>query len=330
MRRLLVVPALAAALLSSAPAAKASTFLARPVSTISSNWTTAPPNADLSTVVDDPVAAPSAPTVAGDEAHADGAGVWTAGVRLQAPPLGEGERATSARISVYAEVGAPATLAVTLRSGDTVVGELDLPAGSKPAWYASGPLALDGIDPSALTLTFVTTRQSGPGPTKVAAAYVDVTSGPAETVPSPSAPLGPATLDAPPTAPPAAELVTPATIALPARATAVPFSVGCPAGDPMSCRGTIELQLAGAAPAAKRSRGRAHAARCARGCRVLGKGTFEVAAGAHKTVRVKLNRAARKVLKRGRTVKATVVTTTRSRAGDVVVTRRPVGIRRSG
>jgi hypothetical protein len=341
VRRALVSAALAA--LAIAAPASAATYVARPTSTLFSAWTTAPLGADLYSVLDDPVARPATPTIAGDEAHTDKAGVWSARVRVAAPSIPASETPTAARLAVYAEVGPPSTLTVTMYSGLLPLRTLMLAAGTKPGWYASADVALNGSVPGDLQLSFDDVRGSGPGPTRVSAASIEVdtrsaaaAAGPAD---APAAtPVGddtPADGDQPSSpagngdgdGPPAAQLVTPATIALAPAASAVPFALGCPAGAASACRGTIVLQVAGAAPP---KRGRARAARCARGCRTIGQASFQVAAGKKKKVKVKIAHAARNLFARGRTVHATAVVTTRDAAGSTTVVRHPVSIRRSG
>jgi hypothetical protein len=88
----------------------------------------------------------------------------------------------------------------------------------------------------------------------------------------------------------------------------------------------VRIELA----AAEAKRGaKARAARCARGCRVIGDSPFTIAAGKQRPVRVKLRPAAYKALPRGRTVRAQVTISSRDQRNRAVSVTRSVAIHRA-
>ena len=350
-RRLLVPLAAALACLPAAPAA-AATYVLRPSATYPtfSSWTTSPAGADLAGVLDDAVTRPAAPSVSGDYVQSIGAanGQWVS-TYLAAPSLASGETPTAARLYVYAQVGSMSTLTFTLWAGTQSIGYATLPAGSPAGWYTATATAPSSATAAGhLALTLRVDAATGATATRVyaAAAEVDTTgapaappSGPAPAadtppaddvvsapVPAPRAPAAPPVASAP-----AAQIDATAPLLLPAGAPALPVPLACPAIAAGGCRGTVVLRLAESAPREKsRSRrARARAARCARGCRVIGEGRFDVAAGKTKRVRVKIAKAARNLFAGGRTVRATAVVTTRDATGRATVVTKPVSIRAS-
>jgi len=349
-RRLLVALAAAVGCLPAAPAA-AATYVLRPSTTYPtySSWTTSPFGADLARVLDDAVTRPAAPSTAGDYVQSIGAatGQWVS-TYLAAPALAAGETPTATRLHVYAQVGSLSTLTITLWAGMQSIGSATVPAGSPAGWYS----ATASVPPSAtaaghLALTLRVDAASGATATRVYAALAELDTPAVAAAPAPG-PGDPA--DAPPaddvaTAPvpapaapdahsapsaPAAQLDVSAPLVLGAGALALPVALACPAAVAGGCRGTVVLRLAGSAPRGKPSRARARAARCARGCRVIGEGRFEVAAGKTKRVRVKIAKAARNLFAGGRTVRATAVVTTRDATGRTTVVTKPVSIRGAG
>jgi len=341
-RRLLVGVAATVACLPAAPAA-AATYVLRPSVTYPSfsTWTTSPAGADLAGVLDDAVTRPAAPSTSGDYVQSAGAanGQWVSSY-LAAPALGAGAAPTAARLYVYAQVGSVSTLTFTLWAGMQSIGYASVPAGSPAGWYSATATA----PPSAaaaghLALTLRIDAAMGATATRVYAAVAEVdTNGPpaapaalpADTADTPPADdVVPAPVPAAPSVPsaPAAQIDVAAPLVLPAGAFALPVPLACPATVAGACRGTVVLRLAGSAPRGKSTRARARAARCARGCRVIGEGRFEVAAGKTRRVPVKIAKAARNLVAGGRAIRATAVVTTRDATGRAIVVSEPVTIR---
>jgi hypothetical protein len=359
-RRLLVGLAATAACLPVAPAA-AATYVLRPSTTypISSTWTTSPAGADLAGVLDDVVTRPAAPSTFDDYVqHTGAASAQWVSTYLAAPTLAAGETPTAARLYVYAQVGTQSTLTFTLWAGYHYIGYTSVPAGSPAGWYsATATVAPTATTAGQLAMTLRVDAGWGATATRVYAAVAELdteaapagaTNGPGDGPGTPPASDTPRatdmpTLDGPSgstapggssaAAPPAVQIDLSAPIVLPARAQAVPLPLGCPATAVGGCRGTVVLRVAGKAAVgrpAKARRRRARAARCARGCRVIGEGRFDVAAGKRKKVPVKIAKAARNLFAAGRTVRATAVVTTRDAAGRTTVVTKPVSIQRTG
>jgi len=96
-----------------------------------------------------------------------------------------------------------------------------------------------------------------------------------------------------------------------------PIEVTCPTNALGGCRGTITIRLS--EPAAKRSS--AVAARCGRGCRPLGTAKYEARAGKRARVRVHIASVGRRLLKRHKTLRVTVVATTVTGGAQTTTTR---------
>ncbi len=104
-----------------------------------------------------------------------------------------------------------------------------------------------------------------------------------------------------------------------------PIEVTCPTGALGGCRGTITIRLS--EPAAKRSSG--VAARCGRGCRPLGTANYEARAGKKVRVRVHIASLGRRLLRRHRSLRVTVVATSVT-GGARTTTTRTTTLRRAG
>ena len=342
-RRLLPTLLAAAALALPATPAAAATHVLRPTGTVGlSTWST-PLGASLSSVLDDALTRPARPGP-GDEATVSGPGLlWDGIVALSSPTFAAGETPTATRIAIFAEVGPNATLTATLWRGLLPLRFFSVPAGAKADWYVSDPIALSADQLQGLTLGLHVNALSGPTTTKVKVATVEVDA----TDPSApaAAPAGDDAGNAPgdsgrgedsapasedegadgtPNAPAAVEVDNARPLVLGARAADVPVDIGCLAS--AGCRGRIVLQLT--TPAGPKGK-HARAARCARGCRILGQAGFRIASGKRKNVKVRVAKAARRLLPAGRTVRATAVVTTRDPAGRTSVVSRAVSIRRS-
>jgi hypothetical protein len=326
------VLALAAIALGAVPAG-ASTVIVRPNATTKLDlaWAvTTGKTADA--VLADVVTHTATPVTSGDQLTA-GFGPGSATVSFPAPSLPAGATPTAVTAWVYASVGILQMLTPSVWSGADRLAQTSWLPGSA-AWRSIPLSPAPGVDRlSAMTLDLRTDGLIGITNTKVYAAYLQVDAVSADKVAGPAATLtGPAAddgEDAGEAAPAAASptVVGPATVELPASAKAVPIGVSCPAETAGGCRGRVVLELA---PAPAKTRGRkARAARCARGCRVIGESGFTVAAGKQKPVRVKLRRAAFKTLPRGATVKARVSVSSRDRRGRLTTATRNISIHRA-
>jgi virginiamycin B lyase len=139
-------------------------------------------------------------------------------------------------------------------------------------------------------------------------------------------------------APPAARLVGATTVRV--VAGRAPMVVSCPASDVGGCRGTIVLRP----PASTKTKTKtkttktktkatkktgATASRCARGCRPLGEGKFDIKAGKRRSVAVKLSATGRGAVAKASKVKARATVTTvvdgKSRTTSRTVTLRARG-----
>lgn len=103
-----------------------------------------------------------------------------------------------------------------------------------------------------------------------------------------------------------------------------PIEVTCPAAAPGGCRGTITIHLS--EPAAKRSS--AVTSRCGRGCRPLGTANYEARAGKKVRVRVHIASLGRRLLRRHRSLRVTVVATSVT-GGVRTTTTRTTTLRRA-
>jgi hypothetical protein len=341
----LVVALLAAAV---APgAASAATIIVRPNATtmVQVPWAVSPAGqADVTLA--DAVTQPAAPSLTGATLTAGPGLNAYSKVSLPTPNVPAGATPSAVTAWVYASIGVGQALTVSLSSGDTMVQFFPGPA----AWHS---FKLSPVPTAAqLSHPVLSLRTDGfpIGPaTKVYAAYVQVdlpdaahpaggaapaTSGGAQpaddgesggddgdatTDDGPAGPSGPVT---------SATVSGPATIQMPASAKAVPVQVACPADQGGPCRGRVRIELAPAA-ATRKAKSKARAARCARGCRVIGDSSFTIAAGKKAPVKVRLRPAAFKVLPRGRTIKARVTVTSRDQSGRLTTVTRAIAIHRA-
>lgn len=108
---------------------------------------------------------------------------------------------------------------------------------------------------------------------------------------------------------------------------AAPIALTCPATAKEGCRGRVVLRLAPKRRSKKAAaKGRASAARCARGCRPLGQATFEANGGKTKTVKVRLSASARTMLARSGKLEATASVSVTA-YGKTVTTSKKVELR---
>src|SRR3954452_5170855 len=324
----ILVLALAALALGTAPAG-AATVIVRPNATTKLDlaWAvTTGKTADA--VLADVVTHAGTPSTSGDRLTA-GFGPGSATVSFPAPSLPAGATPTAVTAWVYASVGILQMLTPSVWSGGDRLGQVSWTPGG--AAWRSIPLspapAADRL--SAMTLDLRTDGLIGITNTKVYAAYlqvdaVDKVAGPAAAVTDPAAGADPGGEAAP--APASPSVVSPATVELPASAKAVPLTVSCPAETAGACRGRVVIELL---TAAKTHGRKARAARCARGCRVIGDSPFTVAAGKQKPVGVKLRRAAFKMLPPGKTITPRVSVSSRDKRGRLTTASRNISIHRA-
>jgi hypothetical protein len=107
----------------------------------------------------------------------------------------------------------------------------------------------------------------------------------------------------------------------------VPLTLGCPEAATGGCTGSVAMRTV--APPPKSKQARARAARCARGCRPLGKVKFQAKAGKKHSVSVKLSAVGRGKLAHSASLKA-LVTVTTVVAGQSTTSRRTITLRTHG
>ena len=124
-----------------------------------------------------------------------------------------------------------------------------------------------------------------------------------------------------PTSHPARVLISTKSVTITRRGY-VPIRLKCPVSAPGDCIGTLTLRLAPGRPR------HAHAliARCARGCRPLGRRRFHIHAGHSVLVRVHISAYGRRLLAQHKTLRTTATATTLSE-GQTVTTVRTITIR---
>jgi hypothetical protein len=120
-------------------------------------------------------------------------------------------------------------------------------------------------------------------------------------------------------------VVTP-NVTVTANQPTVPIELSCAAGAVGGCHGVLVLRVLGhatsaTAAASNRSQPQAVAARCARGCRILGRQSFNIAAGRHQRVPVHLAHSARHLLHSHHRVSAQAVAITTDSTGNTQITK---------
>jgi hypothetical protein len=351
MMRVTPTLALAALAVALAPGcASASTIILRPSGTqqMQAPWAVSPPGTPADVTLADPVIQPAAPPLTGATLTA-GAGInaYTK-VTLPTPSIPAGATPTAVTTWVYFSVGAPQALTASLSAGDALLQFIPGPA----AWHSFKVSPVPSAAQLAHLVLSLRTDGIPIGPAmKVYAAYVQIDvadaarpAGPAGASPSAAQPgddagddggssAGDDVADDPiGTSGPvtSATISAPATVQLAAGAKAVPVQVACPADQGGPCRGRVRIELAPAATTRKvKSKAKDRAARCARGCRVLGDSSFTIAAGKKAPVKVRLRPASFKLLPRGRTVKARVTVTSRDQSGKLSTVTRAIAIHRA-
>jgi hypothetical protein len=324
MRRLLLAT-LGATLALAGPAAARDLYL-RPASTSMQQpgWFASPYGSPFAGVLDDSVVQPAAPDTGGDYLGGFGSGDSYAGVALSPPGLGAGENVTGATAWVYASTGAAQSLTISLWAGNQVVAWRYVGPGQAAGWRSvpvSHAPTVDQAGKLAVLLHSDSSSRSIPWG-RTYASYVDLaTDGADPSAPPPdSAPVPP-----PPPPPPGVTIALTRVHVIVERGRAVaPLTLACPAGSVGRCRGTVTIALL-ADPPKPGTRKLARAARCGRGCRPIGKGKFDIAAGKRRKVKVRM--ALRRddlFAKHGRRRRARVTATMTDGAGRRTVTSRVV------
>jgi hypothetical protein len=325
MRRLLLAT-LGATLALAVPAAARDLYL-RPASTSMQQpgWFASPYGTPFATVLDDPVVQPAAPDTGADYLGGVGSGEHYASVGMAPPALNAGENVTGATAWVYAATGAAQSLTISLWAGNQVLAWRYFGPGQAAGWRSVPVSQAPTADQAGkLSLLLRSNSSSSYLPWgRTYASYVDLATDGNDTAP-PSVDSGPAP-PLPPATPSGVTIALSRVHVIVERGRAVaPLTLGCPAGAVGRCRGTVTITLL-ADPPKTTARKLARAARCGRGCRPIGKGKFDIAAGKRRKVKVRMAlRRDALFAKHGRRRRAKVTATMTDGAGRRTVTSRVV------
>ena len=308
---------LLAALVLSAPAsAAAAEQVLRPVATYETGLWILPEGTTMDGVLSDPLVAPTDPEPFVDYTATMANGPVVAEVGLAAPVLTATDAVSGLRAYAYFATGSGRSLSLELRSGSTVLGSIDVPAGQAAAWHSFDVAPSLAGDFSDLRLR---ATAQGSGATTTARLYTayavldtaappvpgsDVGTGSPGTG-DPAPPVDPgdtiSATDDPVPDPPAVPVTLPALGTLPAAANgtiAVPLTCRLAAG----CTGYVSVRLVTRSTTSARRR------KAARKRARRGRSRFRLAAGQSKRVAVRLDRrSARAVRRRGRAKLAVTV-----------------------
>jgi hypothetical protein len=331
-----LAPALAAAVLLPG-AADAATYLLRPNGTqaLQGGWSVTPSSSTADATLAKGVSQPGAPDV-NSFLSSGGPGSWVA-VSIPAPPAFAADE-TLKRTSGWAYVSTDSSQPLTLSlwtgnplMGYTIVGSTPIPAGQPSSWYSVSTQAL--LTPLQLSQLAIAVQASGSsGTSRVYAAYgeVDTITQPA-TQPLQPTPLPPLTSESRRVLSDVSIVSSSVTVA--SNQNDVPLDLSCAASAVGGCHGVVVLRIvhgtAIASASAAAGQPRAVVARCARGCRVLGKQNFNIAAGHRQKVNVHLAHSARHLLHRHKRLTAQAVTITTDRAGNNQITKTNVTLSRA-
>jgi hypothetical protein len=323
---LALTAALALALTLIAAPAGAATYQLRPNATLQQDagWGVTPSSMTADQVLAAPVLQPAGPSTTGPSlAATSGSGNFTI-VGVPAPALAANETVTGATVWVYASTGTSRPLQLSLQSGSTALAKATIGAGKEAGWAsatASGPLTAA----QAGQLSIALQSQGGSGnatATTVYAAYLELSTSGAQTSGAGGgsngggASGGGATVplaDLPPSlAPP--DIAAPSNpVPLPAAARTISVVLHCPAAAVTGCHGTVTLRFG-----ARNAQLIAFAARCGRGCRTIGSGNFNIAAGKSKRVKVHMSVSTRRLFGHHRAVAVSETTTVRTGSGRLL------------
>jgi hypothetical protein len=349
MRRTPLAVLIAAVTLVAAAPADAATYVLRPSATPlqAAGWTANPAGQAAHALLDDEVVQPQTPSTSTDLLTAGSGLGQTLSVSFDTGAVPAGETVTDARVWLHARAVTRA-LALSTWSG-IFVQDLGSVAVGSAGWTSLSVSKTAISSPVPPTLTVMGDKATG---STVEAAYLEVTtvdpaaapeptgavalpavpgallpSGKAAKEPAPAA----AGADPTPTTGPAALVALPPaieTIVADATARTVPVDLACPPDASGACRGRIVFAMVGLAKA-RFKKARARAARCARGCRVIGEGNFTIASGRRKPIKVKLRKSAFRLLPKGGSARVRVTITSRDRAHAPTRTSRIITLQRA-
>jgi hypothetical protein len=319
--------------------AHAATYVLRPNNTTSlqSGWTVTPGTSTADAVLNKPVVAPASPSTSSYLTAGPGSTGNYAGVSVSdAPAFQTGETLKNTTAWAYVSTTSFQSMTLTLWRwvwffGYQQIASTTIPAGSPAGWYSASTQAnLDSFELHNLSIGL---QPSGTGNgSRAYAAHVGVeTNDPPQTpsVPSTPTPTPTPTVPPPPSPPtPRSAPLSPISLAAPIvklapRDKDVPVVLSCAAGTLHGCSGQLVLSLLAPSTNGKNGSGgktRAVAARCARGCRVLGRSNFQIAAGGHKRVKVHLAHSASRLFHGRHSMNVKATTITRDSAGHTQTT----------
>lgn len=335
------------ALVAAPGAADAATYTLRPNATLQQDlaWATLPSGA-LDAVLANPLLEPALPLSTSPVAVAATGDAQYARVAVPAPALAADEVATGATAWVHAQVGTYQQLSIGLASGESLLASTSLAPGQPAGWHRvrfSSPLSAAQL--AQLSIVMRSDGLAGlPATTTLAASYVEIettvgsagttvvvgdgkaktdgggqTDGGLQTTKDGVRHTG-AALTLPPVLGPPVQIVeTPISVSRDARRTRL--DLACPPAATGACRGQVTMRFA--LPPKRRGQAPlASSARCARGCRVIARGNFSIAAGNRQRVRLDVARSARRRFARGGRMRVVVKVRSRDFAGRVSVSRR--------
>jgi hypothetical protein len=279
-----------------------------------------------------PALQPAAPSATGASLSSTAGSGSSTIVGVAAPALAATETVTGATAWVYAATGAGQPLNISLEAGSTSLATTAIGANKPAAWFsvtANGPLTAAQIGHLSIELRSQGSSQSA---TTVYAAYVELSTSGAQTS-GPGSGTGTGGSNGTDATIPLASLppsLAPAAIAAPSNpvqvsaARTIVVVVRCPAAAITGCHGTITLRLG-----VRNAQLIAVAARCGRGCRTIGGGSFNVAAGKTKRVKAHMTVSTRSLFGNRKSVVVAEMTTVHTPSGQllsstaVVVLKRP-------
>jgi hypothetical protein len=333
---------------------QAATYLLRPAKTSGMSgygWTTNPSASSSASVLSKAVTQPAAPDTGSFVTATNSSYYWwwmnALGLQVAAPPsFNSGESVTSATAWVYLKTGTFQSLNLKLARGFEPLANVTIPSGKPAGWYSvSTQQPLTSSDLTQLTIWLQSQGPASASNTSVYASYIELdTNLPAPTgtsrpVDQPSQPTSSTTTpsssgsgSSPDTGAHAVSIAT-QTVTVSANQKAVPVDLSCAAGTPGGCKGILVLRvLSPTATASASAVGHPYAiaARCARGCRVLGKQNFTIAAGHRQRVNVHLAHSASHLLHGRKRVTAQALVITHESAGGTQTTKTTLTLSQPG
>jgi hypothetical protein len=319
MRKALLAGTAAVAALTLCAPASARNHILRPNATnyTTPGWVANPLGSPFQNVLADDVVQPNAPST--DSGFLTGIGDTAsyAGLHVAEPTLAAGENVTGATAWVYASTGPLQSLTVSLWSGNRFLAWRSFDPGQGARWLSvpyAKPLTPDQAKALTVLLGSEGSTQSAQWG-RTYATYVEL----ATDAPDPAAPPPPF----PP--PPTGVKLAFSTVRVVSERgkTFAPLVLHCPTAVVARCKGTVTIHLLADAPKAKPHK-LVRMARCGRGCRPIGRGSFDIASGKRGKVKVRMALKQETLFGQRRRRKAKVTATTRDGAGNRTVTTRVV------